>query len=324
MKQSPNCTLNSREYDPPEYGLLLQHGACIGRSYEKAIPGKSLGFIENTSKADVIDRGAQCWGDVWCTLPYTLVYTNINHQMVREIDDKKRTVTLDISLELFWMDNRIKTYKQMLMHEERSKLGEIGLPLDRINQIWTPDLHIYNVSDYKSVMESVNHISLKVLTTHHLDNGLCLKGPMVRYEVDIKITFYCEFDYSVYPMDHSTCQLRLGSRRSDMKLILRDKINPEFNDELYHAVDFEVKASIVGQNNLGNETQSIGLDIKLTRAMRPFMMKYYLPCITIIILSQCSFAIPITGLPGRVGLIATQFFTLTSIFLQQMVIFKIL
>ena len=317
-----NCTLDSKEFDPPEYGTQLQLGVCIGKSYEKGIACKSTGTVENTTKDEVENsRGGKCWDTGGCTLPYTLVYTQINHQMIREINDMKRTVTLDMSITLFWMDNRITTYRPALISVEQAKLG-FGLPLDQAKHIWIPDLYIYNLADYQSFKSSLAFVSLKVLTMHHLDRGFCFTGPMVRYEIEAKVKFYCDFDYSSYPMDQSTCKLRLGSKRSNMKFKLYDERNTNFNAGIYQALDFEVQALIVEDKYSQDKMNAVGLDIKMNRVIKPFMMKYYLPCITVVIMSQCSFVIPLTALPGRVALIVTQFLTLTSIFLQQMVIFK--
>ena len=63
----------------------------------------------------------------------------------------------------------------------------------------------------------------------------------------------------------------------------------------------------------------IGLDIHIERTLRPYVLKYYIPCITIVVISQISFIIPLEALPGRVALGVTQFLTLMSLFIQQMV-----
>ena len=79
----------------------------------------------------------------------------------------------------------------------------------------------------------------------------------------------------------------------------------------------DVSLANVGQ---GISTKGkIGFDIRITRSLKPFILKYYIPCIAIVIMSQLSFLIPLDSLPGRVGLVVTQFLTLMSLFIQQMV-----
>ena len=59
--------------------------------------------------------------------------------------------------------------------------------------------------------------------------------------------------------------------------------------------------------------------MKIDRILRPFIFRYYLPCAAIVMVSALSFIIPVAALPGRIGLAVTQFLTLTSIFIHQMV-----
>ena len=316
-KKHCNSTDTGFENLSEETGILLEHGACLSRCYRTGVANKPLGWVENTTKEAILKRGATCWTESSCSLTHAPVFVSIDHHMVRNIDDKKRTITVDLSLKMYWMDSRVQTYLPVISDGD---LKEIGLPLDASSHIWTPDLYVYNLSDYSAFKSSLNYGSLKILTDNYLDKGFCLQGPMVRYDLEARVTFYCDFDYSLYPMDSTTCELRIGSRRSSVKFMKHENNDTHFNDEMYHSVNFDVKASVVEIiKSETNGLQTVGLDIKLSRVIHPFMMKYYMPCILIIVVSQCSFIIPLTALPGRVALIVTQFLTLTSIFLQQMV-----
>ena len=68
-----------------------------------------------------------------------------------------------------------------------------------------------------------------------------------------------------------------------------------------------------------NEKDCVAFKITLTRTLRPFLMKYYLPSIAIVISSQISFVIPIQSLPARTALVATMFLSLISLFISQQV-----
>ena len=234
-------------FEIPGNGTILDRGVCIEKSYDSVVRPKPKGMIENTTRDEMKSRGAKCWDDckICCVLSYSPIFTTINHHMVRDINDKRRTLTLDLSLTLSWMDHQIKTYKPLTVNQDQAKLREISLPLSRHLNIWKPDLHVYNLSDYKSFKGSINGVGLKILATHYQDNGFCLSGPMVSWEIEAKIKFYCELDYSYYPMDRSICKLRFGSRRSDTKFILHDMQDNRFNLEMYRLLDFNVRASIV-------------------------------------------------------------------------------
>ena len=63
----------------------------------------------------------------------------------------------------------------------------------------------------------------------------------------------------------------------------------------------------------------VGFHIQMTRLLSPFMMKYYIPSIAIVIVSEIGFMVPLTAIPGRVALLVTQFLTLVNLFIYQMV-----
>ncbi len=63
----------------------------------------------------------------------------------------------------------------------------------------------------------------------------------------------------------------------------------------------------------------VGFDIELVRTITPFVLKYYLPCAGIVIVSQMSFLISPSSIPGRVALLVTLFLVLTNLFIRQQV-----
>ena len=65
----------------------------------------------------------------------------------------------------------------------------------------------------------------------------------------------------------------------------------------------------------------VGFEIELKRILSPYIFQYYLPCAAIVFVSQISFIIPPSSLPGRIGLLATLFLTLTNLFINHMVCF---
>ena len=140
--------------------------------------------------------------------------------------------------------------------------------------------------------------------------------------VEAKIIFYCNFDYSAYPMDESTCKFRFGGQRANLRFTLEkpDNITP-IDEKKHHIGYFDITGSIIEETEMINEKkmQRLGLDLKIKRNIQPFILRYYLPCATITIVSQFSFLIPFTALPGRVAWLVTQFLTLTSLFIHQMV-----
>ena len=58
----------------------------------------------------------------------------------------------------------------------------------------------------------------------------------------------------------------------------------------------------------------------MKRIQQPYLLKYYLPCIAIVTVTQISFYIPPDAIPGRIALLVTQFLTLTNLFISEQVI----
>ena len=104
-----------------------------------------------------------------------------------------------------------------------------------------------------------------------------------------------------------------------MKFQLYDPDNSSHSDQTYHLSDLKLFVSVAEDKDVTRLQQSIGLDINIQRKLGSYVLKYYLPCIIITMVSQCSFVIPLESLPGRVALVVTQLLTLTSLFIHQMV-----
>ena len=110
--------------------------------------------------------------------------------------------------------------------------------------------------------------------------------------------------------------MKLGSRyRSKLNFVLYDPHNKIHEANNYEAAGFNLTASLIDDSSDGN----IELRLQMDRVLSPFLFKYYLPCMAIVVVSQISFVIPPNAIPGRVALIVTQFLTLTNIFIYQMV-----
>ena len=64
-----------------------------------------------------------------------------------------------------------------------------------------------------------------------------------------------------------------------------------------------------------------GVKIKLQRIFENYVYNYYLPSILIVSASSLSFIIPLSAMPGRVGLVVTLFLTLRVHYVHHIIIF---
>ena len=326
----PNTTIPSK-YKYYLFGLKLTRSACIAVSYTKEkVPSTYIESEDGQADKDIIDKGGiitrssrylRLAPRKFFYLPYTMIYTKINEYDVREIDEKKQIITLDMSLTLQWMDSGIFTYtpKQGTTLDTLTEMEGYDISKEAAKRIWKPDLPVHNLYDYKSYIDSFHMRSLKIFRTNRLYDNVCVTGPFLQYDIEAKFSFYCKFDLSNFPMDSSHCKLRFGGEVSNMAFKLDKRAHGTRNTSLVLISDMATRTTIVEDTSDIDTKTEIGLDIHIERALRPYVLKYYIPCITIVIISQISFIIPLDALPGRVALSVTQLLTLMSLFIQQMV-----
>ena len=87
-------------------------------------------------------------------------------------------------------------------------------------------------------------------------------------------------------------------------------------DYLKHTVPaFDVYITLfLNKSDDNNETTNdFGFDVEIKRRIFPYVIQYYLPCASIVVVSSVSFIIPLTEIPGRVSLVVTLFLALSSL-----------
>ena len=133
-----------------------------------------------------------------------------------------------------------------------------------------------------------------------------------------RVTIYCYYELAMYPLDTQNCISSFYGRGSSaINFNISSFGHPKYHDlnENYIAAGFEVSTTMI--NPTLND--QFGISLKLRRLIQPFLFKYYLPTIIIVIISGLGFLFPLTILPGRITLGVTQFLTLTNLFIHQMV-----
>ena len=285
------------------YGTLLQKGACISATYSQSVPPDTNG---------------------------TKIYSTIEGHVIRDIDAKKKTLTIDFSLKLRWMDAGINTNFSTI------KEGMPGIALNtlRFPSIWMPDVYVYNLSSYKSFKDSMQWKSfLLVQETEGLKAPFEIMAPfngaernitqedytiqfqgLVVLTLEATATIYCNFDLPSYPFDNQNCQFRLGGRSFGSDFTAYNPENKYHKDISYHTSNFFTTTTFINDEN-----GTIGFDIFMSRDIQSYVLKYYITCIAIVILSHFSFVIPLSDVSGRVALLVTLFLTLTNLFIYQLV-----
>ena len=282
-------------------GQLLSEKICLPKNYQKGdMPTKPL--LVNMS----------------------MVIPNKNG--VRDVDDDKMTITMDLHIMLYWFDNRILTN---FTTEEKIE-GRIPFGVDQIKHMWKPDLYIYNTSTFKTLAAMDPLAGLSVLTNFYWDEygkGPTINGTLIEYYIEAEVTIYCNFNLYLFPMDEQECELKIGSANNGhhMEFQLIETLWKNYGEEFYHSKDFYVqvyfqqsKNTYLG-NNFFSNLKEVGIKLKLSRCLLSYVFKYYMPCGAIVIISQISFLIPPDQVPGRIALLVTTFLILINIFIGQQV-----
>ena len=136
------------------------------------------------------------------------------------------------------------------------------------------------------------------------------------------VTLPCNFDFSNYPFDDQNCKFRMilyDVNVTVYDLLMDYGFQAQKNIEMQ---GFKITKTLA--ETLYSEIDSFpysefGYDLKIKRIIQPYVMQYYAPCFAIVMVSGLSFVVPLSATPGRIGLVVTQFLTLTTIYIHQKV-----
>ena len=188
---------------------LLEEGACILHHYRPhAIP----------------DKGS------------TKIYTTIMQEKVREVDNKREVMIVDLRLQMHWIDSGIKTD----FSDEDKESGGIGLDLiHQITKIWRPLMHFHNITDWKTHQDSYNILGLTLDADHNFDTNTTV----VEYTLETKAMVFCDFDFISYTRDAQTCLLRFETKSSGLDLEFYDPTNIYHKEKKYDAPEYHIKVN---------------------------------------------------------------------------------
>ena len=143
--------------------------------------------------------------------------------------------------------------------------------------------------------------------------------------MDGRVQVFCnDFSFRYHPMETLKCSFKLGSAMFKVNFVWGGDGGGWKWAYILHKPDPYVVSgytvtNVTWINPRKDMGMGIGFDVTLKRNVMPYVMQYYVPCCAIVLVSQISFIIPLSAIPGRVALLVTQFLTLTNIFIHQQV-----
>ena len=270
-------------------GAYLGQGICLEEGYSK-------GAAPNATYMDV---------------HYLFKYIN-----VREVNDRKKTMTFEYMVSMNWQDHRIKANFSNSKKEKSIKQNVAS------RRIWKPIPTIHRLTDPKAFTDSID-VKKFALSP----NGNAVVGSFyIILKLSGRISIFCNsWPLETYPLDEQQCIIRFlyqgtsvfnliaGSLKSKTRTLKSIAIHSMKTH--YTADGFEISIRLL---NKSMENQ-IDVDIQMQRLFQPFFFKFYMPSILIVCISGTGFLFPLNVLPGRISLEVTQFLTLANLFIYQMV-----
>ena len=259
------------------------------------------------------------------------VFIRFRETKVTNVDNHKKTITLDIDAISIWEDNRIKT--KFTRNIRLIRLPSITVKDEPI--LWTPftSIYIWDLIKRSYVLDPVIIRIIGVRSSESTNkyysiNIFSPNTSLVWSGINWRITLFCPFNFSLFPLDQNDCSFKMGFR--NMKVVLHENLVPglkentaEYNSEGFKMTRRNLPITTNCDPTLDNDCwTSFGYKIRMKRRREKYLFQYYIPCITIVIASALSFIIPPSAAPGRIALVVTQFLTLTNIFIYHVVSIK--
>ena len=256
-----------------------------------------------------------------------VILTTFEINNIREINDKKMTVTFEFYQELTWIDNRIQTN----LSDDVLKLGGMPLTSNQLKHIWTPGLWVQSLFDFelRSVFEpsiglyihKKNKCQIMDCNNTNSKENVADDSALqtaVTFNFEARATIFCNFNYFRYPLDTQTCDFVMSSAYPFPNIVIFNLENAQFGTTFNNTNTDDFVLDITF-NKIVNGFSGISFVLKLERCLLPYVMRYYLPCVAMVIVSFISFLISLTSIPARVALLVTLFLTVTNILIAQQV-----
>ena len=283
------------------------HGLCLEKSYQEDDP----------------PNAAQ-----------TIVVMEYVSTEIIEIKEEKHRMELIVVMRYVWEDSRIQLISSFTKPIASLRLKGILIPWFLADKMFPDDWEIWHPDGIKmstySQAEEIHHpFSFLALATGKsaLASYSSMKWPfenpnttVLIAQTDFRVTLVCDFYQITFPFDAHDCRIRVSNEDVPGLLLALSSLQKPVTDaaRTFSKDGFAITRSL--DEGLTEENVSyVDLRFHMKRILSPFVFQYHLPSAAIVSVSQISFIIPTSAIPGRIGLLATLFLTLINLFINHMV-----
>ena len=306
--ESPSDLELLREAGCKTNGKLVTRGVCIN----------DIRDIHNAPEQNIIPISNQG------------IFVSFWDVTVLEVNENENLLTVDLKVTYVWRDDRIKTNSSFLNTFSLSFPSFPGFTFawgssikwqDMIWYPWAIKMEHAFEQTLRYTPATVLHISSKdLISGATVDVNSNATFILALFQYNVKST--CAYDFTSFPMDDHICQLHVTNEFiRDLKISLLSLQGSLYQSNIikhYEKDGFDIVIRYENNDAPKNSTEIsyVGLNFKMSRVLFPYISQYYVPCIAIVCVSQGSFIIPPSSIPGRLGLVATLFLAITNILID--------
>ena len=226
---------------------------------------------------------------------------------VKEVNDKKQTVTLQMYFGTTWFEPRLVINEDA---EEWNQTNQKSLyiPVNLLKYFWYPDLEIHGMEAYASqkILKEMSSLEL-------------FKNKRIRYNARVDIKISCQMNFENYPLDSQHCPFRVGSYDNEHAVVNCTSRFEYYRNKqriLQYMIDIEALPSKYHIFSVfGKYWATCGFNIILIRNKIQIFFQIYVPSTLLVIVSWISFVIKPDVVPGRIALLVTTFLVLINLFI---------
>ena len=237
--------------------------------------------------------------------------TQITLLEVYEVNEKDLTIHISLFMTFSWQDNRLNFTS--------SNATSADVDKHLIDNIWMPDVYIYNMKE----MGGFNGVT----TMRGLNVQKHGDSVKLHYSMEANVKFMCALSFHAFPFERNVCKFRLTSYTfTTDKIVFKAMTNRRPDGWLVKEKvrDYEVEVEYLEGNdtvqldNLGHGSDAyysvVGLKLTFKTMYFRYMWVYYLPTSMFTVTSWVSFLLPPTSYPARTSLLVTVFLCQIGLF----------
>ena len=259
-----------------------------------------FGYAENSRRDCTFDTDLVALTELICipknyskiTAPGEDLVVHIEIEDAPKVHDMSKSLEMTLFLSLIWEENRFSLSPEPFEY--------FALPSEFIDALWMPHLKSKGLNKFR-ILEALDPWKTVYLTN----------DSEIHYEIEANVNFRCNMKFDYFPMDVNFCPFTLYVEKMNMNI--SDSI-AILDSESMKAEPFEIELGVL-ESKYGEAI----LEFVIRRRLSPFIMKYYLPSIGIVFISQMSFLINPEQLPARVAVLVTSFLILSNTITREQV-----